>query len=115
MVFPKQLRWNMIFLVSLGKIMFLFPENMILHLRRKMKDGIFLKKNKRKYDISFRPSEKMVFSKRAAPGHDISCIIWKNGIFFPNTRYFFLGQEARDYLSQEIHGNMIFSVDTYGC
>ena len=104
----------MIFLVLLGKIMFLFPENMILHLRRKMKDDIFLKKNKPKY-VSFRPSEKMVFSKRAPPGHDISCIIWKNGIFFPNTRYFFLGQEARDDLSQEIHGNMIFSVDTYGC
>ena len=40
MVFPKKSRWNMIFLVLLGKIMFLFPENMILHLRRKMKDGL---------------------------------------------------------------------------
>ena len=32
MVFPKKLRWNMIFLVLLGKIMFLFHENMILTL-----------------------------------------------------------------------------------
>ena len=40
MVFPKKLRWNMIFLVLSGKMIFPFPENMILHLRRKMKDDI---------------------------------------------------------------------------
>ena len=77
---------------------------------------IFLKKkNTRKYDIFFMPSEKMVFSKGAVPGYDLSCIIWKDGIFFPKTRYFFLGQEASDGLLQEIHGNMIFSLYTYGC
>ena len=59
-------------------------------------------KNTRKYDIFFKLSEKMVFSKRATLGHDLSCIIWKDGIFFPKT-YFFLGQEVRDELSQEIH------------
>ena len=51
-----------------------------LNLRRKMKDDLF-QKNTRKHDIFFRSSEKMVFSKRAAPGHDLSCIIWKDGIF----------------------------------
>ena len=30
MVFPKKLRWNMIFLVLSGKMIFLFPENTIL-------------------------------------------------------------------------------------
>ena len=40
----------MIFLALLGNIMFLFPENMILHLRRKMKDDLS-QKNTRKYDI----------------------------------------------------------------
>ena len=35
MVFPKKLSWNMIFLA-----LFLFPENMILHVRRKMKDDL---------------------------------------------------------------------------
>ena len=78
-----------------------------------MKDDLF-QKNTRKYDIFFRPSEKKVFSKRAALGHGLSCIIWKDGIFFPKTRYFFLGQEASDHPSQEIHGNMIFSVYTRG-
>ena len=113
MVFPKKSLWNMIFLVLSGKMVF-FPENMILHLRRKMKDDIF-QKNSRKYDILFKLSQKMVFSKRAAPGHDLSCIIWKDGILFPKTWYFFLGQKIREDLSQEIHGNMIFSVYTYGC
>ena len=57
---------------------------------RKLKDDLF-QKNTRKYDIFFRSSEKKVFLKGAAPGHDLSCIIWKNGIFFPKTQYFFLG------------------------
>ena len=64
--------------------MFLFPDNMILHLRRKMKDDLS-QKNTRKSDIFFKLSEKVVFSERAALGHDLSCIIWKDGIFFPKT------------------------------
>ena len=32
MVFPKKLRWNVIFLVLLEKMIFPFSENMILHL-----------------------------------------------------------------------------------
>ena len=27
----------------------------------------------------------MVFPKGAVPAHDLSCIIWKDGIFFPKT------------------------------
>ena len=38
MVFPKTLCWNMMFLVLSVKMIFLFPENMILPLRRQMKD-----------------------------------------------------------------------------
>ena len=75
----------MIFLVLSGKMIFLFPENMILHLRRKMKDDLS-QKNTWKYDIFFKLSEKMVFSKRVAPEHP--CIIWKDGIFLPK-KYFF--------------------------
>ena len=115
MVFPKKLRWNIIFLVLLGKIMFFFPKNMILTLDGKWKMIFLKKKNTRKYDIFFMPSEKMVFSKGAAPWNGLSCIIWKDGIFFSKTRYFFLGQEASDDPPQEIHGNMIFSASTYEC
>ena len=94
MVFPKNSRWNTIFLVLSGKIIFLFPENMILPPDRKWK-MIFLKKSTRKYDIFFKCSEKMVFSKRIAPGHDLSCTIWKGGTFFRKTWYFFPGRKNR--------------------
>ena len=43
MVFPKLSHWNMIFLISSGKMAFLFLENMILFLGGKWK-MIFLKK-----------------------------------------------------------------------
>ena len=84
MVFPKKLHWNMIFLALSGKMIFLLPENMILYLRRKMKNDLS-QKNTRKYDIFFKLSEKMVFQKRAVPAHYLSCIIWKDGAFFPKT------------------------------
>ena len=45
-----------------------------------MKDDLS-QKNTWKYDIFFKLSEKMVFPKRAAPIHDLSCIMWKDGNF----------------------------------
>ena len=57
-----------------------------------------------KFSFSRRPGKK-VFSKKAASGHDLFCIIWKDSIFFPENTIFFLGQEASDNFSQEIHGN----------
>ena len=74
-------------------VMFLFPENMILHLRRKMKDDLS-QKNTWKYDIFFKLSGKMVFSKRAGPGHDLSCIIWKDGIFSRKHDILSLGRKS---------------------
>ena len=46
--------------------------------------GDLSQKSTRKYDIFFKRSEKMemVFSKRVALGHDLSSIIWKDGVFF---------------------------------
>ena len=85
----KKLHWNMIFLVLSGKI-FLFIENMILPLRRKMKDDLS-QKSTWKYDIFFKHSENTIFSKRAGPGHDLSSIIWKDGIFFRKHDIFSLG------------------------
>ena len=72
-----------------GKMIFLFPENMILSLRRKW-EMIFLKKTPRKYDIFFKYSEKKVFSKGIALEYDLSCIIWKDGIFSRKHDIFFL-------------------------
>ena len=63
MVFPKKSHWNMIFLVLSGKMIFLFPENMILFFGRKMKDD-FSQKNTWEYDFFKKWSEKMVFLKK---------------------------------------------------
>ena len=90
------------------------PKNMILPPRRKMKDDLS-QKNTRKYDIFFKCSQTMVFSKRTTPGHDLSCIVSKDSIFSPKAWYFFLGQKIRDGLSQEIHSGMIFSVYMHRC
>ena len=49
-----------------------------------MKDDLS-HKNTRKYDIFFKRSEKMVFLKSAALGHDLSYITQKEGIFSPET------------------------------
>ena len=64
-------------------------------------------KNTWRCDIFFRPSEKMVFPKRAASAHELPCIIWKDGICFSKTWPFFIGQKVKDDLSQEINGNIM--------
>ena len=51
-----------------------------------MKDDLS-EKNTQKY-VFFRLSEKMVFPKRITPAHDLFCIIWKDGIFFPKNMLF---------------------------
>ena len=50
-------------------------------------------KNTWKFDIFFRPSENMVFPKGAATAHDLSCIIWKDGIFSRKHDPFSLGRK----------------------
>ena len=54
----------MVFLVLSGKMIFLFPENMILFFRHNRKDDLS-QKNTWKYDIFFKFSEKMVFPKNS--------------------------------------------------
>ena len=49
----------------------------------------------------------MVFPKMAEPAHDLSCTIWKGGLFFPKTLSFYPSQKVKDGPSQEIHGNMM--------
>ena len=73
----------MIFLVLLGKMIFPCPENMILNLRRKIKDDLSEKIHGNL--IFFRSPEKMVFPEKAVSADDLSCTIWKDGIFFPKT------------------------------
>ena len=91
----------MIFLVLLGKMIFFFSKIRSDTLDRKWKI-IFLKKYTEIWYFLQAP-EKMVFRNRTASAHDLSCIIWKDGIFFPKTLSFFPGQKLKDCLSQEIH------------
>ena len=110
MAFPKKIALEFDLSCIIGKDDISFSRKYDLTPRQKMKDDLS-QINTQKYDIFFKCSEKMVFSKRIAPGHDLSCTIWKGGIFFPKTWYFSLdGKRGRDELSQEMHKNMIFSI-----
>ena len=86
-----------------------------LTLRRKMKDDLCQKKYTEIWYFL------QMFWKDGLFKRDYYAGVWsllyylERWYFFPKTWYFFLGQEARDDLSQEIHGNMIFPVYTYGC
>ena len=73
----------------------------------------FSKKKKKKYTEIWNFLQmfwKDGLFKKDRPGLDLSCTIWKGGIFFSKHGIFSLdGKRGRNDLSQEIHGNMIFS------
>ena len=87
MVFPKKLHWNMIFLVLSGKMIFLFPENMILFFRHKRKDDLS-QKTTCKYDIFLKCSEKMVFPKNSRL-NTIFFVISGKMVFLFSRKYIF--------------------------
>ena len=91
---------------------FLFPKiwSCSLDEKRKM---IFLKKNTWKYDIFFKCPEKMVFPKKSHWNMIFLVLSEKMVFFFQKIWYFFFGRKMKDDFSQEIHGNMIFSVYMY--
>ena len=112
MAFPKKSCWNLIFLVLSGRIIFLFPENMILPPDGKWK-MIFLKK-KKYTEIWY-----------------LLQMFWKDGLFkkdragtwsflyYLERWYFFSrkhgifsldGKRGRGDLSHEIPWNMMFSL-----
>ena len=109
MVFPKKSHWNIIFLVSLRNMIFLFLENMILFFRRKMKDDL-PQKNTWKYDIFFKCSKRLSFQKSRTGIWSFFCHQERWHFFFPKIWYFLYGWKMKDDLSQKIHGNMMFSV-----
>ena len=105
----------MIFLVVLsGKIIFLFSENMILFFRRKIKYNLFQKKYMEIWYFLQMPRKDGLYIKNHAG-------IWSFWHYLERWHfswkiwYFFFGRKMKDDLSQEIHGNMIFSVYMYKC
>ena len=101
MAFSKKLHWNMIFLILSGKMIFLFPENIILFFRRKIKDDIS-QKNTRKYDIFFKCSEKMVFQKKSHQNMIFLIVLFGKMIFlFPENMILSFRQKMKDDVSQK--------------
>ena len=109
MVVPKKLHWNMIFLLLLGKMIFLFPENIILFFRQKMKD-----------DVSQKIYENMIFSSNVLKRSFFqknSTEIWYFLLYYLERWYFFfpkiwsysLDGKWKMIFLKKIHGNMIFS------
>ena len=124
-VFPKNLYWNMIFLVLSGKMIFLFPENMILTAKRKMKDDLSQKIHgnmifssnvlKRwsfqkglRWDIIFLAlSGKMVlFSQK----HDIFSLGGKRGAIFFKKYMEIWGLRAYSYIALHRKKNRKFNI-----
>ena len=93
MAFPKKIALEFDLSCIIGKDDISFSRKYDLTPRQKMKDDLS-QINTQKYDIFFKCSEKMVFSKRIAPGHNLSCTIWKVGIFLPKACYFFHGRKT---------------------
>ena len=112
--FPKNYAGIWSFLYYWERSCFFFPKLWSDTLDGKWK-MIFLKKIHGNMIFSSSLLKRWSFQK--GPHLDMIFLVLsgKMVLFFPKTWYFFLGQEARDDLSQEIHGNMIFSVYTYGC
>ena len=94
--------------------MILFPESVSLFFRQKLKDDLSQKQNKKKKTKKKKKEiwnfSKMFWkdglSKTIALKH-LSCIIWKDDIFFTQKHIFFFGRIMKDDLSEKIHGNMI--------
>ena len=86
---------------------FFFPKNIILFFRQKMKDGLF-QKNKWKYDIFFKYSEKMVFPKKLHWNKIFLVLSGKMIFLFPENMIWFFKRKMKDDLSKKIHGFMTF-------
>ena len=110
----KRSYWNMVFLVLLSrKMIFLFPENIVLFFRRKMKDDL-PEKNTWKYDIFFKFLKKMICPKKSH-WNMIFLVLSGKIVFLYQKIYRFLGQKIKDDYSQEKNGNMIFYVYMHKC
>ena len=97
----------MIFLVSLGKMIILFPQNMILFFRRKMKDDVSQKKLKKKKinrnNVFCKCSEKMVFQKK---------LHWNMTFLIPQERMVFLFPENMIFFLRAENEKRYFSKNT---
>ena len=123
MVFSKQLHWNMIFLVLSGNMIFLFPKNTIIRLRRKMKDDLFKKIHGKMY-FSSNFLKRWPFQK-GPRRHMIFLVLSGKMVFFSRKHIFSLGRKwktvpPRKYietwciaLQQRKTGNLIYRIEVW--
>ena len=93
-VFQNKSRWNMIFVVLSRKMIFLFPKNMILHVRRKMKDDLSQKKYTEIWYFLQTFWKDGLFKKGRAGTWSFLYYL-ERLYFFPKTWYFFRGRKVR--------------------
>ena len=92
--FQKGPRRHMIFLVLLGKMIYLFPKNIIFHLRRKMKDDLPPKKYTEIW-YSLQTFWKDDLSKKGHADAWSFLYYLERCLFSPKTWYFFPWQKVR--------------------
>ena len=85
---------------------------MTLFLRQKIEDDIFQKIYGNMVYFS-NVLKRWSSQKKIALKYDASCIFWNDGISSPKIWYFFFGRKMKEDLSQEIQGNMTFSLYMY--
>ena len=101
----------MIFLVSSGNMIFLFPENMILFFRWKMKNDLPQKKIHGNTIYSSNVPKRWSFQKKKNHWNKNFLIAsGKMTFLFLENMIFFYERKMKHELSQKIHGNMMFSV-----
>ena len=91
------------FIVSSGKMIFLFPESTILFLRRKMKDNLSHKKKCVEIWYFLQMPQKDGLSKKNRAGIWSFLHYLERWFFSGKIWYFFFGKKMKDDLSQEIH------------
>ena len=98
MVFLKKSHWNMIFLVLSGKMIFLFPENMISQADGKWTMTFSKKKKKKKYtEIYFlQMSWKVGLFKKDRTGIWFFLYFRERWYFSPEKMVFFPGRRTRE-------------------
>ena len=113
-VFPKNRTGIWSFLLYYLEKWYFSPPNIWSYSLEGKWKMIFLKKIRGNVIFSSNALKRWSFQKKIPLEYDLSCIIWKGGTFFRKISFFF-GQKMKDDLSQEMHGNMMFSAYMYKC
>ena len=110
------MRWKMIFLVLSGRMIFLFPENIMLPLRRKMKDDLSQKNNNKKTkkkhgNMIFSSNVLKRWSFQKGPRWDMIFLVLSGKmVFFPENIFFPWAESERWSFSRNTWKYDIFCV-----